>query len=193
MVCGENYKFSDAEQAFINALDYNDNVGNRMSKDTHVLECAELKQLKAHIESQIEIYRKRLLHMRDSNRVYITQSWTNITSASQFHPRHKHPNSLISGVVFISDNKSGMQPPIQFHRSHDLFPLELQFDELNEFNAGAREFKPERGMLILFPSLVEHGVGRNDSGEDRISLSFNTFVRGVIGAETQLTEVELGQ
>ena len=47
-------------------------------------------------------------------------------------------------------------------------------------------------MLILFPSLLEHDVERNKADGVRRSLSFNTFVRGVVGGSKQLTEVDLG-
>ena len=72
-----------------------------------------------------------------------------------------------------------------------MFPLEFSYDGLNEFNASAREFDPVQGMLVLFPSLLEHDVGRNDSDRSRTSLSFNTFVRGPVGGKKQLTEVDL--
>jgi hypothetical protein len=45
--------------------------------------------------------------------------------------------------------------------------------------------------LILFPSLLEHDVETNKSSKERTSISFNTFVRGVIGNTAQLSEVTL--
>jgi len=46
-------------------------------------------------------------------------------------------------------------------------------------------------MLVLFPSLLEHDVARNDSSRARTSLSFNTYVRGTIGGKRSLTEVRI--
>ena len=70
-----------------------------------------------------------------------------------------------------------------------MFPLNFSFDELNEFNASAREFDPDQGMLILFPSLLEHDVGINTSDRVRSSISFNTYVRGKVGGRDQLAEI----
>ena len=193
MISGENYDFSTAEQDFIANLEYADNVGNLRSKNSKILASTELAGLKAFIESQIELYKLKLLRIRDKNEIYITQSWTNISRPGQFHPKHRHPNSLISGVMFFSDNAAGNHPALRFHRTVDIFPLELLFDELNEFNSTCREFDPVRGRLVLFPSLVEHDVGINTSDTERITFSFNTFVHGVIGGSEQLTEVELPQ
>ena len=130
--------------------------------------------------------------IKDSNEIYITQSWVNKADGGQFHPRHKHPNSVISGVIYFGDNPDQELPPIRFHRTLDMFPLEFSYQELNEFNASARMFNTMDGMLVLFPSLLEHDVGVNETERPRASLSFNTWVSGTVGGKQQLTEVELG-
>lgn len=191
MICGRKYEFSDAERKFISELEMTDNIGNQMSKNDRVLDSEELSDLKQFIDQQIINFKKNLLKIKDENEIYITQSWVNNSSTSQFHPKHKHPNSVISGVMFLDENDDRSMPPIMFHRTLEMFPLSFSFDELNEFNASAREFDPEKGMLMLFPSLVEHDVGRNTSDRMRRSLSFNTFVRGTVGGKEQLAEVNI--
>ena len=116
---------------------------------------------------------------------------TELEMSEQFHPRHRHPNSIISGVLFFNEDEEDELPPIKFHRTIDMFPLGFAYDELNEFNAGSRWFKPVQGRLILFPSLLGHDVETNKSSKVRTTLSFNTFVRGVIGNSSQLSEVKL--
>ena len=162
-----------------------------MSKNDEVLESAELSSLRAFIDGQILIYKKELLRIKDENEIYITQSWVNRSGSDQFHPKHKHPNSIVSGVMFLDEDEGDALPPIRFHRTQELFPLQFSFDELNEFNASCRTFDPRQGMLILFPSLLEHDVERNQSNRTRTSLSFNTYVRGVIGGTKQLTKVTI--
>ncbi len=192
MLSGESYDFTDTERAFLTALSYVDNVGNRMSSDTRVLDAPELAGLRSFVSDQLAIYKQRLLRMRDGNEIYLTQSWANVSTRGQFHPKHKHPNSIISGVIYVSEDPGGEQPPIRFHRTTELFPLQLLYDDLNEFNADCREFPVETGRLILFPSLVEHDVLPNSSDGDRISLSFNTFVKGAVGGDSQLTALQFG-
>ena len=49
----------------------------------------------------------------------------------------------------------------------------------------------QTGDLILFPSELEHYVELVKSSSDRISLSFNTFVRGNIGSDELLEGLKL--
>lgn len=191
MICSKNYEFSDAEKKYILELTMAENVGNSMSRNDRILESEELSSLKAFIDTEILVYKNQVLRMKDENEIYITQSWANKSKTNEFHQIHKHPNSILSGVLFFTGKKGDGLPPIKFHRTHDLFPLNFQYKELNEFNTGARWFEPVEGRLILFPSTVEHDVERNKSSNDRITLSFNTFVRGSLGGDAQLTKVNI--
>ena len=191
LVCAKKYEFTIAEKKYISDLEMIDNIGNSMSKNDKVLDCEELSNLKRFIDQQLFNFKKNLLNIKDANEIYITQSWVNNSGPNQFHPKHKHPNSVISGVMFLDENNSGSLPPIRFHRTLEMFPLNFSYDELNEFNASAREFDPEQGMLMLFPSLLEHDVGENTSDRVRTSVSFNTYVRGMVGGREQLTEVNI--
>ena len=191
MICGQRYKFNESETEFVSELETIDNIGNSMSANDRVLDDARLSNLKAFIEEQIFVFKKNLFRIKDDNPIYITQSWVNFAKPGQFHPKHKHPNSVISGVMFLDDNSERRLPPIRFHRSADLFSLDFHYDELNEFNASCRLFDPEQGMLLLFPSSLEHDVEINDSDQVRKSISFNTYVRGTVGGKEQLTEVHL--
>jgi len=192
MVCAKNYEFSSAEKNYISELEMTDNTGNLMSKNDTILDSEELSDLKLFIDEQILIFKKNLLGIKDANEIYITQSWVNRSKPGEFHPKHKHPNSIISGVMFFDENNDGSLPPIRFHRTLEMFPLEFEFDNLNESNAGCRSFETVQGGLILFPSLLEHDVAKNESDRVRTSISFNTYVRGVVGGRKKLNEVNIG-
>ena len=190
VTCGDRYDFSANEKNYFANLEMIDNVGNTMSRKDRVLDDAELSNLKRFIDQNLFNYKKNLLHIRDDNEIYITQSWVNRSHPDQFHPKHRHQNSVISGVMYLDDEDDDL-PPIRFHRMHELYPVEFSYDELNEFNASCRTFAPARGMLVLFPSLLEHDVETNRTQRIRTSLSFNTYVRGVVGGREQLTEVTI--
>ena len=191
MICGQIYEFTDAEKNHIAELEMIENIGNSMSKSDRILDSEELSDLKKFIDEQLFNYKKNLLQIKDENEIYITQSWVNKAGPDQFHPKHKHQNSVISGVLFLDENKDESLPPIRFHRTLEMFPLEFEFDELSEFNADCRTFEAVQGMLMLFPSLLEHDVDRNESNRMRSSISFNTYVRGRVGAQRKLTEVDI--
>jgi uncharacterized protein (TIGR02466 family) len=191
MICAENYQFTSSEKKYISELEMIDNTGNLMSKNDKVLDSKELSKLRLFIDEQIFIFKQKLLQMKDANEIYITQSWVINSNPNQFHPKHKHPNSVISGVMFFDENNDESLPPIRFHRTLEMFPLDFEFDNLNESNAGCRSFETVQGSLILFPSLLEHDVEKNQSDRVRTSISFNTYVRGVVGSREKLTEVNV--
>ncbi len=191
MVCAKKYGFTSSEKKYISELEMIENVGNLMSKNDKILDSKELSNLKQFIDEQLFDFKKNLLKIKDENEIYITQSWVNNSNPDQFHPKHKHPNSVISGVMFLDENNDESLPPIRFHRTLQMFALDFKFDSLNEFNASAREFDPVQGMLMLFPSLLEHDVEKNTSDRVRTSISFNTYVRGIVGGREQLTEVSI--
>ena len=90
MICSRNYEFTSDEEKYITQLEMSENAGNFMSSNEKILESAELADLKAFIESQILVFKKSLLKMKDENEIYITQSWANNSKSEQFHPRHRH-------------------------------------------------------------------------------------------------------
>lgn len=191
MISGEMYDFSTAERAYIGQLKMIENDGNRMSENDAILDAPELSGVKQFIDANLLNYKKNLLRIPDDNEIYITQSWVNNSDPGHFHPKHKHPNSVISGVMYLDENADGNLPPIRFHRAAEALSLDFRYDELNDFNATSKEFDPEQGMLMLFPSQLEHDVAKNNSGRMRTSISFNTFARGTLGGRKQLTEVSI--
>ena len=49
----------------------------------------------------------------------------------------------------------------------------------------------EDNMLILFPSSIWHSVELNTSSITRVSLSFNTFLKGDISGNNYLADLKL--
>ncbi len=190
MMCKEIYQFSAAEERYIAGLAMAENVGNAMSENDQILDSQELSRLNQFIQSQLAFYTEKILRLKPENKLFITQSWANRALPGQFHPKHKHPNSVLSGVFFVSGTAGDELPPIRFHRQNDLLPLELEFEELNDFNGGVRWFEPVKGLLVVFPSVLEHDVGINETASQRITLSFNTFISGPLGNRAQLTLVD---
>ena len=189
MVCSTKYALSAGEEDYIRNVEYGDNSGNLKSSSDRILEQPELASLQDFVQKQINSYTQSLLKLDSSIDLYITQSWLNKAGKDQYHPLHNHPNSVLSGVLFLSGG--GKLPPIRFPRFSPLFPLELNFSELNDFNATCRWFEPVYGQLILFPSSLLHDVAPNKTDSTRITLSFNTFVRGEIGNASALTSLTI--
>ena len=69
--------------------------------------------------------------------------------------------------------------------------LSLSIGEYNHFNSAKYMLPLKMGELILFPSNLQHSVPINNSDEERISLSFNTWAKGNLGNEKHLTYLPL--
>ena len=180
----ETYKFNKSELEFIDKQRENaiiNQSGNLFSKNNYVLESPELKNLKEFCNNNLFIFFYDSFKVKKDIEIYITQSWINFNQKNTSHHRHKHVNSIISSVIFIK----GEMCPITFYNSErNLFGNLLSFEDFtapNENNNSRVYFNNQNGKLFLFPSTLMHSVERNNSEVERISLSFNTFIKGQLG------------
>ena len=164
------------------------NEGNITSNDNYVLENKTLKNLKKDLNKMVIDYFDKVICTSNSIIPYITQSWINYTEADQFHHRHSHPNSYVSGVFYI-DVKKEIDQIIFYRPGHKTF--ELSVARYNDFNSSSWWCSVQTGDVILFPSSLDHGVDKKKGTNTRISLSFNVFMKGKIGDNSDLTELVL--
>ena len=159
---------------------------NRQSEDTFVLDRPELANVRAFIEAKLHEYVTKI--MASTDKMVITQSWLNKSGKGESHHEHVHPNSVISGVWYPQIHEQ--LPPIQF-RSRQQRDVSLQTEKFNTFNSATFMLPMKKGELILFPSNLTHSVPTNQSEEERISLSFNTWPKGNMGDIKSLTYLPL--
>ena len=165
------------------------NEGNITSNDNYVLENKTLKNLKEDLRKMVIDYFDKIICTSNSIIPYITQSWINYTETNQFHHRHFHFNSYVSGVFYIDAKKEVDQ--IRFYKpGHKTFDLSVT--RYNPFNSASWGCSVQTGDVVLFPSSLHHGVETKKGPDTRISLSFNVFFKGKIGAARRLTELTLG-
>ena len=147
-----------------------------------------MPKLKAQIEKSIKLFVFNILG--EEEELKITQSWINCNPPNTGHHLHSHPNSIISGVLYIqTDENTGN---IQFHQPAYLYrSMHGDIKNWGKHNYRHVYFTPTSGDLFLFPSTLHHDVVENKSSINRVSLSFNTFYQGVFGSERNLMQVDL--
>tara|TARA_B100001113_G_scaffold296710_1_gene254252 strand:+ start:195 stop:965 length:771 start_codon:yes stop_codon:yes gene_type:complete len=160
----------------------NINLLNRQSKDTFILDNPEMSRVKQFIDSKLKEFVINV--MGSDSELVITQSWVNRNGKGESHHDHKHPNSMISGVWYPQIHEE--LPPIQFKIGNQR-DVELTITKYNNFNSATFLIPMKAGELIIFPSNLSHCVPANQSDEERISLSFNTWCKGNMGSERSLT------
>lgn len=168
------------------------NYGER-SKNSYILNEPECSKLGNHILDLVPQFGKTLGFDYDSYK--FSQSWLSYKHPGQHHTRHTHPNSLISGVFYFGEPVE-KTPAVKFHKPtmgmnvSYISPKVLA--DKRESKYGWTEFSIEfsPGLLILFPSHLNHSVPLNETDVTRCSLAFNIIPTMGFGDETSLTELK---
>ena len=107
------------------------------------------------------------------NEIVIPQMWINVNKKNDWNAIHSHGQYNISGTYYVKVPKDSGQ--IVFR---DPRPAAITNNFMvNRFDKGEfRKVKPIEGLLILFPSYLEHFVEPSNADEDRISISFDVVI-----------------
>jgi uncharacterized protein (TIGR02466 family) len=179
---------TEKELGFIKGQKTRPNQGNTTSEDNIILRNKDLTKLRDFIETSVADYFKTIHNPKHNVNLRITQSWCNYTEPGQWHHKHAHPNSFVSGVFYPQANKE--TDKIYFYRDGYQM-VKLPPEEWNVWNSESWWFEVSTGDLVLFPSSLTHMVETVQGEATRISLSFNTFPVGVVGEEMDLTGLKL--
>jgi len=156
-------------------IDTHKNEGNRTTNNNFILNLPVFKNV-------------------NKVKVHLTQSWLNYSRKKEFHHKHAHPNSYISGVLYIKANK--LYDNIRFYRHKFGAPYGYNFDlrnykEYNVWNSDNWTIPVDASTIVIFPSGTEHSVIQKKEDNLRISLAFNTILTGEVGSKEELTYAKL--
>ncbi len=100
------------------------------------------------------------------------QYWANYNLPGDYNRKHHHSDTifLLSGVVYLKVPPNSGR--ISFHD-----PRGSVVESIADYKYYGYEpevfIDPEPGMVVYFPSWLEHEVEKNESDEDRVSIAFN--------------------
>jgi uncharacterized protein (TIGR02466 family) len=183
-------KLTSTELSFINKikLDVVNNEGNKASKNNYILNEKPFANIKKELDLRVQDYFDKVISPANNITPYITQSWLNYTETNQFHHKHAHPNSLVSGVFYINCHEE--HDKIKFF--NDKYQtIKTEVKDWNIWNSDSWWFSVKTGDVILFPSSLTHMVETKQGNNTRISLAFNVFIKGTVGNNKNLTELSL--
>ena len=166
------------------------NLNNVTSWDTNILESKEMENLKKEMMFMVNDFYDKVFSPvnREEISPYITQSWLNWTSPGQSHHKHNHPNSILSGVLYIDADERHDRITL-YNENYNTIRFEPK--DTNVFNANSGHVIVKTGSVVIFPSNVWHSVDTKAGDNLRISLAFNTFVRGTFGNERHLYKITI--
>ena len=139
---------------------------------------------------------KTILKLEEKLDLTIVSCWANKSSKLEYHHYHLHPNSIVSAVFYLTTHESG----------NTVFAIPDPWYNINSFMACSKNTgesygetlpqltgknKPVKGKLVLFPSHVKHKVLPLTSNENRYTISFNTYISGVLGEDNHSVYLNL--
>ena len=108
----------------------------------------------------------------EDQKIRIREMWSIINKKNDFNVIHTHPNSYLSAAYYVKAPKNCGRFQVEnpnIAKRHS-FPDIKSKNELNHDVAG---IEIDEGDLLIFPGYLPHKVGKNNSDEDRIVISFN--------------------
>jgi uncharacterized protein (TIGR02466 family) len=181
-------KLTPLELKFVhkNKKDFYKNDGNITSKNNYILNEKPFTNIKKELDLRVQDYFDKVISPANKIKPYITQSWLNYTEINQYHHKHAHPNSLVSGVFYINCHEENDKIKF-FNDKYNTIKPEVK--DWNIWNSETWWFPVKTGDVILFPSSLTHMVETKQGDNTRISLAFNVFIKGTVGNNKSLTEL----
>jgi uncharacterized protein (TIGR02466 family) len=185
-----NKKLTPSELKFVDKSkkDFYKNDGNITSNNNYILNEKPFANIKKELNLKVQDYFDKIISPANNITPYITQSWLNYTETNQYHHKHSHPNSLVSGVFYINCHEE--HDKIKFFNDN-YKTIRLEIKDWNLWNSETWWFSVKTGDVILFPSSLTHMVETKEGTNTRISLAFNVFIKGTVGDNKSLTELIL--
>ena len=168
---------------------------NELSEEMGILDRPEFKSMKDVVFSHVKKYEKDVCGFKSSLSFKLTESWYKETVPGDDHLDHNHPNSMLSGVVYLNVPKGNTH-----HEGLNLIHVEnrgvfkhhdFRYDYTpTKYNQISTFIPGDTGDIVLFPSYLYHFVSRNESeNESRRIISFNTFIQGRMSCENSYPNV----
>ena len=160
-------------------------LGNNTTASKRILEEPVMCHLKAVAEGCLKEWSNQVYDPMygDEFKLKVTQSWINYTKHKEEHQLHYHPNSMVSGVIYVN---AQLENDIIAFSADKKVTTFIQPKGLNQFNSGNVSFKVKTGDIILFPSDLSHHVPFTTGNYTRVSLAFNSFFEGRLGISSDI-------
>ncbi len=129
--------------------------------------------LKRKLDKHAAAFAKELELDLGGRRLKLDSLWVNILKPGAAHSGHIHPQSVISGTVYVATPPGASALKLEDPR----LPLMMAAPpKRSDASEAARSFvylQPEPGTVLMWESWLRHEVPANAAKRERISVSFN--------------------
>ena len=147
------------------------NIGGWQSQNLNL----EDDELQSVIKSIVDVAKKVRTEFSINEEFFINNIWININGKSDFNRPHIHPQSIISGIIYIKTPENCGNLVFK-NPNLAVGEFERLFNSFNNLTATYHEYRVEENSIYMFPSWLEHFVEPNRNNEERISMAFNIGV-----------------
>ena len=109
-------------------------------------------------------------------KIKIPSMWAIVNKGGAANARHHHGNSDISAAYYVRAPINSGDIVFYDPRPAPVFS-HPKANNPNSLNAMVNSINPVEGLLVLFPSYLDHSVNANMSDEERIVISFNIRIQ----------------
>ncbi|HWU44195.1 MAG TPA: TIGR02466 family protein [Bdellovibrio sp.] len=131
------------------------------------------ESLEKEIDKHVRKFVKYLEMDINPKELKMTSCWINIMPSDVNHSMHIHPLSVISGTYYVQTPKNCSSIKFEDPRMESFMASPPRKHNAKVHNQRFYSLEPKAGNVVLFESWLRHEVPRNDSKNERISISFN--------------------
>lgn len=129
------------------------------------------------LETRLNWHVKRFCGALDfdmrKRKFFMTDCWVNIMPKQTAHSLHLHPLSFVSGTYYVKTPQGAPGLKFEDPRLSKFMAAPPKLAKARPENQTFITYPVEAGRVILFESWLRHEVAANQSGEERVSISFN--------------------
>ena len=106
--------------------------------------------------------------------------WANKKNLGQWHRRHTHPNSFLSGIIYLTtcDSRTWFSIPNLWCPQNDREYVIGTYPNTRDDAEIIHKQESIAGTMIVFPSHLPHSVDDNKTDTSRYTIAFNAFPCG---------------
>ena len=170
IITNVNKQFNNIDISTINFTKSSDvNQTSEMSESNSVM--GNYKELGSEILNIFNQYTQDVLKF--DYQFTFSESWFTRMKPGDFCHYHQHYNSFYSGLFYFDDYEENSGDICLLNPINQLSMFFMQSEVINIHNAKEWRISPEKNLLILFPSYLQHTILGNASKSPRHSLAFN--------------------
>ena len=162
-----------------------DNASSFATKNLQVLDY--LPDLKEKIFRTFTKFKNEILCYKDTDFVFTT-SWFTKTLSNGYSQFHNHKNCMYSGVLYFDSYQTG---DLLFKNMQESSFKINNPTEYNIYNFETFYIKPQKNLIIFFPSNLQHKVDLYKGIQPRYSLAFNLHPVGHIGVADSSVNIKI--